>query len=233
VSARRPPAPRDAASTSGSSPAQAPQARAPNATSQHRWGGVHPKPTLLLSVRGCEWGSKPLSSDTYSTSQHGRKRMQVRCPHCGQLHRECAFAFPPRGLLAPFVAKARSDGLRGVIVVPFAPSGPAWPTLAAASRTSVIGQRDPCVIVPNSREYARGDDDLGGAQRLAVMAVDFSWWSPRSFEGVAAPCGRHCESRASQPLHGAHDAGGRRCFEEALFRLGRPGHKRPRAGRGW
>jgi hypothetical protein len=39
-----------------------------------------------------------------------------RCPHCSQHHRECAFAFPPRGLLVPFVAKARSDGLRGVIV---------------------------------------------------------------------------------------------------------------------
>ena len=72
VSARRPPAPRDAASTSGSSPAQAPQARAPNATSQHRWGGVYPKPTLLLSVRGCEWGSKPLSSDNHLTSKLGQ-----------------------------------------------------------------------------------------------------------------------------------------------------------------
>ncbi len=71
------------------------------------------------------------------------------CPHCGQLHRECAFAFPPRGLQAPVVAKLRSDGLRSVIVVPFAPSDPAWPTLAAASRTSVVDQRDPCVIVPN------------------------------------------------------------------------------------
>jgi hypothetical protein len=78
------PAARDAASTSGSSPAQAPQARAPNATSQHRWGGVYPKPTLLLSVRGCEWGSKPLSSDTYSTSQHGRMRMQVRLAAPGE-----------------------------------------------------------------------------------------------------------------------------------------------------
>jgi hypothetical protein len=42
-----------------------------------------------------------------------------------------------------------------VIVVPFALSGRAWPTLTAASRTSVAGQRDPCVIVPNSPEYAR------------------------------------------------------------------------------
>jgi hypothetical protein len=130
----------------------------------------------------------------------GRQSCARRFPHCGQLHRECAFAFPLRSLLAPFVAKARSDGLRGVIVVPFAPLDPAWPTLAAASRTSVVGQRDPCVIVPNSSEHAREGGDLGGAQCLAVMAVDFSRWSRRSFEGVAAPCGRHRESRASQPL---------------------------------
>jgi len=70
-------APRDAASTSRSSPTQAPQARAPNATSQHRWGGVYPKPTLLLSVRGCEWGSRPLSSDFHPTSQTRAMRVQV------------------------------------------------------------------------------------------------------------------------------------------------------------
>ena len=70
-------APRDAASTSRSSPTQAPQARAPNATSQHRWGGVYPKPTLLLSVRGCEWGSRPLSSDFHPTAQSRAMRVQV------------------------------------------------------------------------------------------------------------------------------------------------------------
>ena len=158
-----------------------------------------------------------------------------RCPHCGQHHRECAFAFPPRGLLAAFVAKARSDGLRGVIVVPFVPSDPAWPTLAAASRTSVAGQRDPCVIVPNSPEYAREGDDLGGAQRLAVMAVDFSRWSRRSFAGVVAPCGRQRELRVTQPLRGSLDAEDRRRIAGALLRLGRPGsgHKRPRAGQHW
>lgn len=160
---------------------------------------------------------------------------QSRCPHCRQQHRECAFAFPPRGLLAAFVAKARSDGLRGVIVVPFAPSDPTWPPLAAASLTSVAGQRDPCVVVPNSSEYAREGDDLGGAQRLAVMAVDFSRWSRRSFAGAAAPCGRHIESRASAPLRGRCDDVDRRRIAEALLRLGRPGSgaKRPRDGRGW
>ncbi len=61
-----------------------------------------------------------------------------------------------------------------MIVAPFAPSDPAWPTLAAASCTTVARQRDPCVIVPNTPMYVRDGDDLGGAQRLADMAVDFS-----------------------------------------------------------
>ena len=77
-------APRDAASTSRSSPTQAPQARAPNATSQHRWGGVYPKPTLLLSVRGCEWGSRPLSSDFHPTAQSRAMRVQVRLAAPGE-----------------------------------------------------------------------------------------------------------------------------------------------------
>ncbi len=47
-----------------------------------------------------------------------------RCSHCSQHHRECAFAFLPRGLLAAFVAKARSDGLRCVIVVLLNAVGP-------------------------------------------------------------------------------------------------------------
>ncbi len=84
-----------------------------------------------------------------------------------------------------------------MIVVPFAPSDPEWPTLVAASRTSVVGQRDPCAILPNSQEYAREGDDLC----LAVMAVDFSRWSRRLFAGVTAPCGRQCELLDPQPLH--------------------------------
>ena len=57
--------PSPAASTSRSSPAQAPRARAPNATSQQVGPGP-PQPTPLLSVRGCKWGPTPLSSNTPS-----------------------------------------------------------------------------------------------------------------------------------------------------------------------
>ena len=37
-----------------------------------------------------------------------------RCS-CGLTHRECVLAFPPRGVLQEFVAKARSDGMRWVV----------------------------------------------------------------------------------------------------------------------
>ena len=157
---------------------------------------------------------------------------QSRCPHCGRFHRECAYAFPPRGLLAAFVAKSRSDGLRGVIVVPFAPSDSAWPTLAAASRTTVVGQRVPCVIVPSSRTYVCDGDDLGGAQRLAVMAVDFSKWSKRSFAAVVAPCGHHRELRAPQQRLGSRDVDEQRRLAEALLLLAVAASDRFTAGAG-
>jgi hypothetical protein len=176
---------------------------------------------------------EPLAEAADALGQPDWGRSQ--CPSCGLAHRECVFAFPPRGLLARFVAKARADGLRGVIVVPFTPSDPSWPTLAAASITHVEGQRDPCVIVPNSAEFVREGDDLGGAQRLAVMAVDFQRWSRRSFTGTVAPCGRQGEQRPRPALQSARDESDRRRIAEALLRLGRPGsnRKRPRAGRGW
>jgi hypothetical protein len=99
----------------------------------------------------------------------------------------------------------------------------------------VDDQRDPCVIVPNSAEFVREGDDLGGAQRLAVMAVDFRRWSRRSFSDTVAPCGRQGEYRPRPPLQSTRDELDRRRIAAALLRLGRPGsdRKRSRAGRGW
>ena len=101
----------------------------------------------------------------------------------------CVFAFPPRGIMPEFVVKARSGCMRGVVVVPFTPSDPTWPALAAASLMSVVGQRDPCIILSDPAAYVWEGDDLGGAQHLAVIAVDFGLWSQHTCVGFAPPCG--------------------------------------------
>lgn len=41
-----------------------------------------------------------------------------RCPGCGQWHRECGFYFPPNGLADTVVRRARSDGAKGLFLVP-------------------------------------------------------------------------------------------------------------------
>jgi hypothetical protein len=159
------------------------------------------------------------------------------CPHCGTVHRECAFAFPPRALLPAFLAKARCDGLRGVVVVPFTPSDPAWPALASASLTRVEGQLDPCVIVTNSATFVRAGDgpELGGAQRLAAMAVDFSRFSRRPFASLADACEQHRKARPRPALQGEGDAAVRSRLANALlgFATQGPAQKRGRSGRGW
>ena len=84
-------------------------------------------------------------------------------------------------------------------------------------------------MVPNPPEYAHEGDDLGGAQRMAVMAVTHLW-SRRSFAGGAAQCRRQRVTRASQPLHGLRNVANttdQRRIAEALLRPGRTA----RAGR--
>ena len=51
---------------------------------------------------------------------------------------------------------------------------------ASASLTVIAGQKDRCLILPNSAQFVSQGEDLGGAQRLAILAVDFSPWSSRS-----------------------------------------------------
>jgi hypothetical protein len=110
-----------------------------------------------------------------------------RCPHCGALHRECVFAFPPRALLPAFVAKARTDGLRGIVIVPFTPPDPAWPALASVLLTVIAGQKDRSLIFPNS------------AQFVSVEAwVALSAWPSLRSTSVAGPRGRRLAS--SRPV---------------------------------
>ncbi len=80
------------------------------------------------------------------------------------------FAFSPRALLPAFVAKAQADGLRGIVIAPFTPSDPVWPALASASLTIIAGQKDRCLILPNSAQFVSEGEDLGGAPATAFAS---------------------------------------------------------------
>ena len=80
----------------------------------------------------------------------------------------------------------------GVMVVPFATDDPIWTMLEAASLTLVPGRKDPCVAVPatnltcharvaSSWEHTQHSDRTG----LAVLAINFSCGSGRTFETIA------------------------------------------------
>ena len=106
------------------------------------------------------------------------------CPACGCTHRETLFAFPPPPLLNAFVAKARADGVRAVVITPLSVAAPFWNKLLRAS------------VVPNAEGYlrvrrqpARLDSDVAG--ELAIFAVDFAPYSTRTRASPCSPpCGR-------------------------------------------
>jgi hypothetical protein len=105
------------------------------------------------------------------------------CPACGLAHRETLFAFPPPPLLNAFVAKARADGARAIVLTPLSVIAPYWSQLLRAS------------VVPDPKGYRRvrssfalQDSDLPG--QLALFAVDFaSDTCRRRTSPLAAPCG--------------------------------------------
>jgi hypothetical protein len=106
------------------------------------------------------------------------------CPFCGCCHREVLYAFLPPPLLNRFVAKARADGVRAILVTPLAVSAPYWAKLRRAS------------VVPNEEGYIRNlrqaaaPADSDSAGELAVFAVNFSPWSSRHSAAVShPPCG--------------------------------------------
>jgi hypothetical protein len=65
------------------------------------------------------------------------------CLACGLVHPETLFAFPPPPLLNAFVAKARADGVRAIVLTPLAVTAPYWHKLLRAS------------VVPEPKGYHR------------------------------------------------------------------------------
>ena len=115
--------------------------------------------------------------------------------------------------------------MRGVVVIPFTPSAAFWPGFAAASRSASPDSFDPCIVVPASPSYVSDVADLEGAQRLAVMAVDFSRGGTFRPGAPVPPCARATDLRPRRPLHHAADAEDARRIAAELFRRGL--HKRP------
>ena len=137
------------------------------------------------------------------------------CPACGQLHRETLFAFPPSVLLNRFVAKARSDGIRAIVVTPLAVSAPYWSKLL---RASVVTNKDGYLRV-RTQPGAADDSDVPG--ELAIFAVDFSVWSTRHRStSPAPPCGQEYAFRGRDPLGSPSDQEDRRRIGAGLANLG-------------
>ena len=149
-----------------------------------------------------------------------------QCCACGQRHREFCFVFPPRALLSKVVAKARVDGLRGVMVVPFAVTDPIWPTLMAAS-LSLPDSFDHCRVVQASSRYLQSPGAYG-AERLAVLSVDFTRLHPQPDRTAAPPCRQAAAARVRSSLVAPRDLEDRRRIAARLEELGLAARDAPR-----
>jgi hypothetical protein len=122
------------------------------------------------------------------------------CPSCCDTHREVLFAYPPPPLLNRFVAKARADGVRALVLTPLAVSAPYWNKLL---RASVVPGEDGFLRIPRSQS---AEPRSGVSEDLALFAVDFSAMAPtRRHPTWASPCGREALFRGRPLLGSLHD----------------------------
>ena len=93
-------------------------------------------------------------------------------------------------------------------------------------------EQDRCLILPNSAKFVCEGKDLGGAQRMAVLVVEFSPWSSRSSAGVVAPFAAHGEHRPRPSLLSSRDMEDRQRIQ-ALLRLNGGSGSRKRSSAGY
>lgn len=136
------------------------------------------------------------------------------CPCCGCTHRETIFAFPPSILIRRFIAKARTDGVRGVIIVPLAVTSAYWPRLMSAS-LSINGQ--PFVRLRNPSDMLENADGFSSPS-LAIFAVDFGPDSSRCADHCAPVCGQESAWRGRPVLGNPADVEDRRRIRDELVR---------------
>ena len=142
--------------------------------------------------------AEPLAEaeDAFTVSDWGCSE----CPACGQWHREVLFAYPPPALINRFLAKARADGVRALVVVPLSVSAPYWTKLL---RASVLRDRQGYVTVRHRQQAAPGTDAAGD---LAIFPVDF--WGEKSRlrgDSCVSMCGREAVFRGRPRLGSVAD----------------------------
>jgi hypothetical protein len=130
------------------------------------------------------------------------------CPSCSGCHREVFFAFPPSGLLHPFVAKARADGARGLVLTTTAVTGDHWSSLVQAA-IPVDGR--PYLALKHPLRLLRHHGSFF-ASELALFAVDFGQRAldphPIDSRPMLPPCpaAAAARPRAAAPLSAADPA---------------------------
>jgi hypothetical protein len=136
------------------------------------------------------------------------------CPCCGQLHRETLFVYPPPALLNRFVAKAREDGCRALVVTPLSVSAPYWNKLLRAS--VIPGEHG--FLRFSRQQQALADSDRSGD--LALFAVDFaSSAGRRRADPAVPPCEAFGAHRGRPLLGSALDQADRALIQQRLSDL--------------
>ena len=133
------------------------------------------------------------------------------CPACGGWHREVLYAYPPPALISRFLAKARADGVRALVVVPLSVSSPYWNKLLAAS---VLPGAQGYVAVRHRQQAASGSDAAG---ELAIFPVDF-WGAKSRLRGdnCVPRCGKEAAFRGRPRLGSVEDQADRERILSAL-----------------
>ena len=137
-----------------------------------------------LSPRFASWTDEPDSEvvDAFTMNSWN----QSKCK-CGRIHRETSLIFPPKGLERTVVKRARSDGVRGVFIVPTSYKAGYWMALRNHSTDQIE------LTQPNT-DFASAQVPLG---KHTVFLVDFG-----GSDTSSPPCGQEDQFRGRRPLLG-------------------------------
>ena len=140
-----------------------------------------------LVERFASWTKEPMSEAVDAFSM--RSWESSLCPTCGVRHKELGFFFPPQGLEDKIVSRARSDGARGIFLVPTRQRAGYWMALRRAARRWCAVPAADCVFENTEREL--------GAHTLFL--VDFEG-PPDATEPCAAAGRRRSAVRPRDPV---------------------------------